>query len=92
MIKFTDKDRLDWLQSGHGVVTLSKPDGSTVFTANFEDQDWDEHESVREAIDVAMRKSKVCPICGNNRQVWVNQDTKRLTCHRYGCNNMEINE
>ena len=26
-----------------------------------------------------------CPKCGNNRQVWVNQLTGVLTCHRYGC-------
>ena len=26
-----------------------------------------------------------CPNCGNNRQVWVNQITGVLTCHRYGC-------
>lgn len=26
-----------------------------------------------------------CPRCGNNRQVWVNQLTGVLTCHRYGC-------
>jgi len=31
-----------------------------------------------------------CPKCGNNRQVWVNQITKKLTCHRYGCNNQEL--
>jgi hypothetical protein len=26
-----------------------------------------------------------CPRCGNNRQVWRNQITGRLTCHRSGC-------
>lgn len=26
-----------------------------------------------------------CPKCGNNRQVWANQDTGRLVCHRAGC-------
>ena len=26
-----------------------------------------------------------CPSCGNNRQVWVNQITNRLTCHRAFC-------
>lgn len=26
-----------------------------------------------------------CPKCGNNRQVWVNQITKVLTCHRAYC-------
>lgn len=84
-----DKIRLDWLQSGHGVVALHRPSGKSVFTANFEEQDWDEHEDVRKAIDLAMSK-KVCPNCGNNHQVWINQITKRLTCHRWGCNNVEI--
>ncbi len=27
-----------------------------------------------------------CPICGNNRQVWVNQLSGLITCHRAGCN------
>lgn len=31
-----------------------------------------------------------CPNCGNNRQVWVNQITHKLTCHRVGCNNLEL--
>lgn len=31
-----------------------------------------------------------CPNCGNNRQVWVNQITNKLTCHRVGCNNLEL--
>lgn len=105
MIKFTDKDRLNWLQSGHGVVALSKPDGSTVFTANFEEQDWDEHSDVRVAIDSAMGRPEInqpsilptdiwttCPRCKSYSQVWVNQDTKKLTCHRWGCDNLEINE
>lgn len=26
-----------------------------------------------------------CPKCGNNRQVWRNQVTDLLTCHRLGC-------
>ncbi len=26
-----------------------------------------------------------CPKCGNNRQVWVNQITGLLTCHRMFC-------
>jgi transcription elongation factor Elf1 len=26
-----------------------------------------------------------CPICGNNRQVWINQLTGVMTCHRAGC-------
>jgi hypothetical protein len=26
-----------------------------------------------------------CPRCGNNRQVWVNQLTGVMTCHRAGC-------
>ncbi len=30
---------------------------------------------------------KVCPLCESNTQVWVNQLTNKLTCHRYGCNN-----
>ena len=32
-----------------------------------------------------------CPTCGNNRQVWVNQITRKLTCHRAGCHR-EISE
>ena len=31
-----------------------------------------------------------CPNCGNNRQVWRNQLTHKLTCHRVGCNNLEL--
>lgn len=90
MFPITDKKRLDWLQDGHGVVSLSKPGGKPVFTANFEEQDWDEHTDVREAIDAAMIKEQTCPKCGSHRQVWINQITKRLTCHRWGCNNIEI--
>jgi len=26
-----------------------------------------------------------CPRCGNNRQVWVNQITGKITCHRVNC-------
>ncbi|MHB9009226.1 MAG: hypothetical protein ACYDC1_20135, partial [Limisphaerales bacterium] len=26
-----------------------------------------------------------CPRCGDNRQVWRNQITGRMTCHRIGC-------
>jgi hypothetical protein len=26
-----------------------------------------------------------CPHCGNNRQVWINQITGLLTCHRAYC-------
>jgi len=26
-----------------------------------------------------------CPWCGNNRQVWENQITGKMTCHRAGC-------
>ena len=26
-----------------------------------------------------------CPRCGTNRQVWKNQLTGKLTCHRWGC-------
>ena len=34
---------------------------------------------------VAGANRLVCPKCGNNRQVWTNQVTGRLTCHRAGC-------
>jgi hypothetical protein len=27
----------------------------------------------------------ICPKCGNNRQVWKNQITGKLTCHRAYC-------
>lgn len=37
--------------------------------------------------DRVYAEKAVCLNCGNNRQVWVNQITKRLTCHRVGCNN-----
>jgi hypothetical protein len=85
-----DKLRLDWLQYGHGVVALSKSAGKIVFSANFEEQDWDEHEDVRKAIDVVKNTSPKCPKCGSHTQLWVNQDTKKLTCHRWGCNNVEL--
>ena len=29
----------------------------------------------------------VCPICNSNTQVWINQITNKVTCHRVGCNN-----
>mgnify|MGYP001581603495 CR=1 FL=1 len=31
-----------------------------------------------------------CPLCESNTQVWVNQITHKLTCHRVGCNNKEL--
>ena len=86
----TDKKRIDWLQSGRGVTALSKAGGKIVFSANFEDQDWDEFEDVREAIDSAMQREDICPNCRSYTQVWVNQLTNKLTCHRYGCNNLEL--
>jgi anaerobic ribonucleoside-triphosphate reductase len=30
-------------------------------------------------------KAPICPKCGNNRQVWVNQITGVITCHRAYC-------
>ena len=32
----------------------------------------------------------LCPNCGNNRQVWRNQLTHKLTCHRVGCGNLAL--
>ena len=26
-----------------------------------------------------------CPKCGSEKQVWRNQITNKITCHRYGC-------
>lgn len=31
-----------------------------------------------------------CTICGTKTQIWVNQITGSLTCHRYGCENIRI--
>lgn len=31
-----------------------------------------------------------CPKCGNDRQIWRNQLTHKLTCHRVGCDNLEL--
>jgi hypothetical protein len=33
---------------------------------------------------------ETCPKCHSPSQVWVNQITGKLTCHRAGCNNLEI--
>ena len=33
-----------------------------------------------------------CKICGNNRQVWKNQITGKLTCHRLGCHKEIVND
>jgi hypothetical protein len=44
-------------------------------------------EAIKRGIDMS---PPICPNCGNNRQVWVNQITKKLTCHRFGCNNKEL--
>jgi hypothetical protein len=30
-------------------------------------------------------KSKICPKCKNDRQVWENQETGKYICHRLGC-------
>jgi len=32
----------------------------------------------------------ICPNCGSDSQVWKNQLTGRLTCHRVGCDNLEL--
>jgi len=32
----------------------------------------------------------VCPKCDNNRQVWKNQITGKLTCHRAGCHTVIV--
>lgn len=34
---------------------------------------------------------RACPICGNSRQVWVNENTGLVTCHRAWCGKV-INE
>ena len=31
-----------------------------------------------------------CPLCESNTQVWINQITHKLTCHRLECNNKEL--
>jgi len=33
----------------------------------------------------ACHSMPVCPKCGNNRQVWENQITGKITCHRAYC-------
>ena len=32
----------------------------------------------------------ICPKCLSESQVWRNQITKKLTCHRIGCDNLEL--
>jgi hypothetical protein len=32
----------------------------------------------------------ICPKCGSDSQVWKNQNTGKLTCHRFGCENLEL--
>lgn len=42
--------------------------------------------AARQAEATVTRSSPpVCPNCGNNRQVWVNQLTGLMTCHRIWC-------
>lgn len=36
-------------------------------------------------LDTKTTPPPICHHCGNNRQVWVNQITGLLTCHRLGC-------
>ena len=58
----TDKEMLDWIQQGgHGVVCLvnSRAKSGRTFCANFHEQDWDEHEDVREAISIVMQREYV---------------------------------
>ncbi len=38
-----------------------------------------------EETDFIFVKYPACPKCGNNRQVWKNQLSGELTCHRVGC-------
>lgn len=37
---------------------------------------------------LAQTTPPVCPNCGNNRQVWTNQLTGRMTCHRIWCQHL----
>ncbi len=54
------------------------------------EQQQGEAQSRRGASDGSV-KFPNCPKCGNNRQVWRNQITGRLTCHRAYCHT-EIEE
>ena len=35
--------------------------------------------------DAIKKRFPICPRCGNNRQVWKNQISGKMTCHRLGC-------
>lgn len=37
-------------------------------------------------------RNKECPKCKSSSQVWINQITGKLTCHRVGCGNLEIED
>lgn len=56
--------------------------------------DWSALEATRESLREYQARVKeleaaaaktTCPKCGDNRQVWINQITGLLTCHRAGC-------
>lgn len=64
MKKITDKQRLDWLQKGYEVIPIVSHDGKKiVFATNFVEQEWKEFDSVRDAIDFAIKNEL---LLGNN--------------------------
>lgn len=77
-------------------------DFSTDETGNYQHHElnaawlaWNARVSQQSCVKIPYAKLKLtsidngmpdCPKCGNNRQVWRNQITNKLTCHRAYCN------
>jgi len=62
-MNITDTDRINWIEEGHCVMCLSSKEGTSkdtprfIFTADFENQEWGEFPTAREAIDFVIKKS-----------------------------------
>lgn len=60
------------------------------------DSVWDIYTGRTDIIDTAEEAvasfMPVCDRCNSSKQVWKNQITGKITCHRWGCNNRELQE
>lgn len=73
-----------WLEPGEEVAP-----GDECRIASDPDDDWVMVQQIGWQAHGLVYRSKFkafsCPRCGNGDQVWVNQITGILTCHRAGC-------